>query len=553
MHLVLLLLLTPMSWAVDADGDGHAAPEDCDDADPSVHPAASEIWYDGDDQDCDGASDFDRDADGFDDASAVAAYGRGPCTGDDDPIVGCGPGHDCNDSPLTGAEIHPLATQRCDPVLPVDHDCDGSPNTVSGCRLDPAGTPPGTSLDPILICPTPSYPSTPVPGGSGPWFPDDDDDGEGDIAAPESFLCDPGLEEMFGRVWVRNRTDCDDDSDQVHTRAVELCNERDDNCDGLVDEPTASLTDALDPSCVWWTLDVDRDGFGMRDPDPSPVFGERLCLCDRAELPTCEGGREVDGRCFVPLSGDCDDGNADVFPRGDQPVTEWLDGLDHDCDGLMSAAELDCDGDGAFALPPTLPMALLDDPAAEPVDAATLGLAPCTASEPPDLPCGDAPVCEPATGLWMVPARPQSPDRDTCAAWDCDDGCASRCVGHPEVCDGIDNDCLDALARSLAGGAPTGAGRPGEVPVDEVDLDGDGAIACEAWPELTLQVPVPGSCEPLRTGVPESSGPVLSVDVASCRCSQGRPGAGWLFLLLARVSLLRNGPPRGSKQRTTSA
>ncbi|MCB9678501.1 MAG: putative metal-binding motif-containing protein [Alphaproteobacteria bacterium] len=72
----------PVLWYADADQDGfgdaaspmaggctrpagHSAnPDDCDDSDASVSPAATEIWYDGTDQDCDGADD-DRDGDGF--------------------------------------------------------------------------------------------------------------------------------------------------------------------------------------------------------------------------------------------------------------------------------------------------------------------------------------------------------------------------------------------------------------------------------------------------------------------------------------------------------
>ena len=41
---------------VDADRDGHSPPEDCDDADPEVHPGAEERCDDGVDQDCDGTA-----------------------------------------------------------------------------------------------------------------------------------------------------------------------------------------------------------------------------------------------------------------------------------------------------------------------------------------------------------------------------------------------------------------------------------------------------------------------------------------------------------------
>ena len=55
----------------DADGDGYTVADgDCDDSDGSVHPGATETWYDGLDQDCGGGSDWDQDGDGADVAPA---------------------------------------------------------------------------------------------------------------------------------------------------------------------------------------------------------------------------------------------------------------------------------------------------------------------------------------------------------------------------------------------------------------------------------------------------------------------------------------------------
>ena len=86
----------------DADGDGFDAVaeggSDCDDANPAVNPEASEVWYDGVEQECSGGSDFDQDGDGVDAAPA---------------------GDDCDD---TDHGIFPGAPEEDDLV---DQDCDG--------------------------------------------------------------------------------------------------------------------------------------------------------------------------------------------------------------------------------------------------------------------------------------------------------------------------------------------------------------------------------------------------------------------------------------------
>jgi hypothetical protein len=66
----------------DEDDDGYYPSEDCDDTDPSVHPGATDVPYDGVDSDCDGWSDYDQDRDGFD----SAGFGGDDCD-DTDPTV----------------------------------------------------------------------------------------------------------------------------------------------------------------------------------------------------------------------------------------------------------------------------------------------------------------------------------------------------------------------------------------------------------------------------------------------------------------------------------
>ncbi len=57
------------SVITDFDGDGHAVPDaggdDCDDDDPDVYPGAPDRWYDGKDSDCAGNDDYDQDGDGY--------------------------------------------------------------------------------------------------------------------------------------------------------------------------------------------------------------------------------------------------------------------------------------------------------------------------------------------------------------------------------------------------------------------------------------------------------------------------------------------------------
>ena len=87
--LALLLQGCGQSWKIaDQDGDGYTPAEgDCWDAvegpegtglsGDQISPGAEETWYDGVDQNCDGLSDFDADADGY----TPAGYGVG--SGDD--------------------------------------------------------------------------------------------------------------------------------------------------------------------------------------------------------------------------------------------------------------------------------------------------------------------------------------------------------------------------------------------------------------------------------------------------------------------------------------
>ena len=76
---------------IDEDGDGFSAAEDCDDGDPSIHPEAEEIWYDGIDQNCDEQDDYDQDGDGYvpSEFADQSDLPSGDCTDTDPSTLDC--------------------------------------------------------------------------------------------------------------------------------------------------------------------------------------------------------------------------------------------------------------------------------------------------------------------------------------------------------------------------------------------------------------------------------------------------------------------------------
>lgn len=141
----------------DADGDGYTAKTcggtDCNDANPAVHPGATETCGDGIDQNCDGADlacpEVDKDADGFtvtqgdcndNNSSIYPGATEVPCDGvdqncngaaddtvnaDGDPVSLCA--GDCND---TNPAVYPGAAEVCGDGI--DQNCDGTDEACGG-------------------------------------------------------------------------------------------------------------------------------------------------------------------------------------------------------------------------------------------------------------------------------------------------------------------------------------------------------------------------------------------------------------------------------------
>ncbi len=98
-------------------------------------------------------------------------------------------------------------------------------------------------------------------------------------------------------------TDCDDRDAGVFPGAEELCDDRDQDCDGVVDEG------GVDQRTFW--ADYDGDGWG------NEVVSEQAC--------------SHPGSGWTELEGDCNDGDSGIHPEAE----ETCDKLDQDCDDAV--------------------------------------------------------------------------------------------------------------------------------------------------------------------------------------------------------------------------
>lgn len=329
----------------DDDGDGYTELEgDCNDDNDGISPVAEEI-ADGVDQDCDdiideGTDVYDDDGDGFSEED-------GDCNDDNSAVY---PGAE---------EVSNGVDDDCDEIIDegsdgYDDDGDGYTELAGDCDdTDPLVSPIG-----IEVC------GDEIDNDCDSYIDDEDDDTDED---GDGFSACEGEER-----------DCDDDDEDIHPDADELCaDEIDNDCDGDIDADD-SETDADEDGQSACDLDCD-------DTDPDIYFGS-IEICDLLGVDEdCDGeineagalgtltfyadsdgdgfgGPMTTAACSVPdgytaSSTDCDDTDDAIYPG----AVEVCDGADNDCDDSVDESGavgettwfFDGDGDGYGSTPLT--------------------------------------------------------------------------------------------------------------------------------------------------------------------------------------------------------
>ena len=350
----------------DLDGDTYTSDVDCNDNDPNIFPGAPEVC-DQVDNNCDGQIDegitlttyyFDSDMDGYgDDNNQTQACQQPPGTST--------VGGDCNDSDLN---VNPSSMETCNGL---DDNCNG--------LIDDEDT--------TLI-------------SANIWYQDNDNDGYGNPLLSINACSMPSG-------YTANNTDCDDTDTAINPDAIEVCDNRDNNCDGQVDEGLALTA---------YYYDADVDGYG----DDTTI----IMSCFQPFEYTSQGG-------------DCDDQNFAINPGATEipnnGIDENCDGVDTiiDSDGDGFNSDLDCNDDDGNINPGTTEICDgIDNNCDGSIDE---GITLSTYYQDYDMDgFGD-------DNLTLEDCL--QPIGYVLEGGDCDDASANVFPGAEELCDGIDNNC----------------------------------------------------------------------------------------------------------------
>ncbi len=413
------------------------------------------------DNNCDGTVDngFDADGDGF--------FSCALCNN--------APNCDCNDNDPT---IKPGAVELCDTI---DQNCNGRLDDVPArrCFAGPfvtpdtyTGTCPGPQCNPKGVC----MAGTQTCSAQGAWgscagatLPAND-------PAGAELLCDNRDEDCDGVVDDGNfdvdldgvkscQGDCNDNDPTIKPGALEICDGKDNNCDGTIDGVNTACYDGP----------ASTRGKGLcRDGTQQCVngVGSGVCLGQVLPAPLPDGGvpRFVDGGVNDPELV-CDGKDEDCDGIVD-------DGFDQDHDGVTTC-QGDCDDHNAFNKPGGAEICDCQDNNCDTkIDEGNVCLAaPCHDFDFDGFTnCqGDCDDHNAAIGPQRTEivgnhvdddcdgAIDEDTDEDgdgyTTAQGDCDDHFAAINPGAVEVCDGFDNNCNNKVDEGF-------------------DQDGDFATTC---------------------------------------------------------------------------
>ena len=436
---------------VDSDGDGMAdcaEGDDDDDGDPDVTDCAplDPLIYTGQVEACDGV-DNNCDAQIDEGFADTELDGLKDCVDEDDDNDGDLDQLDC--APLNPA-VNSQAVEACNGI---DDDCDAD--------IDEG------------------FPD--ADGNGTPDCLDQDDDGDGD---PDQLDCRPEDPTIFhGQVEacdgvdnncdaqtdegypdhdedaVKDCQDEDDDNDAdpdisdcaplnelIFHGQVEACDGVDNDCDALIDEDFDDVDGDGEADC----MDLDDDGDGVDDvADNCPVVANEGQVNSDSDLlgDACDPDDDNDGD---PDTSDCAPLDQSVFAG----QTETCDGIDNDCDGQTDEDFADSDADGQADC-----VDLDDDDDGDP-DATD-----CQRLDP-EIHHGAVETCDGEDDNCNGDVDEGFVDSDDDLLADCVDAdddndgdpdlsdCAplDPMVSHlvAEVCDGVDNNCVDGVDEGFA-------------------------------------------------------------------------------------------------------